>query len=133
MTSTKMNAVQLAYIVAKANYDEVSAEYNENASIFDDACIAAGDPEGAEYVAFNAAWMAANPDLAAKGDRLCAAQSRASEALEVATVALLGWCYDVALPLAKSEEERANLRKVRDTKSYTYRPKAIDLAMRLRV
>lgn len=130
MTNTKLNALQIAYLAAKVVYDEVSAEYYANASIFDDACIAAGDPEGAEYVAFNAAWMAANPDLAAKGDRLCAAQNAARRNLEAAAEALLDWAFGVILPLA-SAANRADLLKLRHTTNITYRGKAIDLAMRL--
>jgi hypothetical protein len=124
-----MNAIQTAYLTARAQLDIIASEYAASDAIFDAAYEAAGEPE--DFKAFYASWAAANPAQAAQAQSLCLAQNAARAVVDAAAEALLDWSLATVLPLAKSDAERADLRTVRSCTRPNVRAKAIDLAMRL--
>jgi hypothetical protein len=127
-TENKMNPIKLAYLVALAQMEAVTAEYNASDAEFDVDFEAAGEPE--DFKAFYAAWSAANPERAANSQRLCTLQNEARVVLTAAENAVLDWCFAAVAPLAVTKEQREALAIVRGTKSLSARRKAVDLAMR---
>jgi hypothetical protein len=124
----KMNPIKLAYLVAVAQLEAVTAEYNASDAEFDVDFEAAGEPE--DFKAFYAAWSAENPKRAANAQRLCALQNEARVVLTAAENAVLDWCFAAVAPIAVTKEQREALAIVRGTKSLSARRKAVDLAMR---
>lgn len=124
-----MNAIQTAYLAARAQLDVIAAEYAASDALFDAAYEAAGEPD--DFKGFYASWAAANPVQAAEAQRLCTAQNAARAVVDAAAEVLLDWSLATVLPLAKTEVDRADLRTVRSCTRPTVRAKAIDLALRL--
>lgn len=124
-----MNPIKLAYLVAVAQLEAVTAEYRQSDAEFDVDFEAAGEPE--DFKAFYAAWSAANPERAANAQRLCTLQNEALRVLVKAENALLDWCVEKVRPVAKSQADLDDVLAVRNCKHVSIRKKAIDLAMRL--
>lgn len=124
-----MNPIKLAYLVAVAQLEAVTEEYNQSDAEFDVDFEAAGEPE--DFKAFYAAWSAANPERASNAQRLCALQNEARAVLAKAENALLDWCVEKVRPVAKSQASLDDVIAVRNCKLVSIRKKAIDLAMRL--
>ncbi len=124
-----MNPIKLAYLVAVAQLEAVTADYHQSDDEFDVDFEAAGEPE--DFKAFYAAWSAANPERAANAQRLCTLQNEARAVLTKAENALLDWCVDKIRPAAKSQADLDDVIAVRNCKLVSIRKKAIDLAMRL--
>lgn len=124
-----MNPIKLAYLVAVAQLEAVTADYNQSDAEFDVDYEAAGEPE--DFKAFYAAWSVANPERAANAQRLCTLQNEARAVLTKAENALLDWCVENLRPVAKSQSDLDDVIAVRNCKLVSIRKKAIDLAMRL--
>ena len=124
-----MNPIKLAYLVAVAQLEAVTAEYNKSDAAFDVDFEAAGEPE--DFKAFYAAWSAENPARAANAQRLCTLQNEARAVLTAAENALLDWCFAAVAPAVVTDEHRETLAVLRGAKSISARRKVVDLAMRL--
>ena len=124
-----MNPIKLTYLVAVAQLEAVTAEYNKSDAAFDVDFEAAGEPE--DFKAFHAAWSDVNPARAANAQRLCTLQNEARAVLTKAENALLDWCVEKVRPIAKSQAALDDVLAVRNCKLVSIRRKAIELALRL--
>lgn len=119
----RAHPTQTAYLIAKGRCDAAIKAKTVHDRFFDSAYDAAGEPE--DFDTFYTEWHARNPDKAVERDRLGAFQREAEEALRRAEGAMLAWGIPLVLAAAKSEQERADVRALVESKSIVARGKAL--------
>ena len=120
---------QTAYLAARAIADLCNEEARAVSDAYDAFCEAetAGMTEEQER-AWNAAQVAN-----AQPNPVLVRQTAALDALKEAEDALINWSLDVALTAARTTSQRADVETCRRVgmRSYSGRPKLVDIAMRL--
>lgn len=127
--SRTYSPAQAAYLIARAKYDVAADEAREHTAAFDAFC----DRECAGMTEDEAdAWLRARC-VDAQPEPVLVRQSEAMTALRAAEEAVVAWALGVALTKARTAAQRAGIKTCNEQgmRSYTMRPKLVDLAMRL--